>query len=409
MAAEGKASKLSDAKSNRTTNDKSNIAYLAAFAFYGASMILPSTTLTLSWPVAVSLSKLVLQILAIALLLFCLTKSKFKKAKLLLALFLIAVVVIGGAVSGSFGLVWLALFVLAAQGVNLRQLAWTNLVVNIVFVVILAILAVAGIVDNVVMYRDESFRYAMGFLQPNSFGRALAEVSIGLFIWRFGTFKFTDYAVIALMGIACFIVSGSRTSTLIIISVISFMALSTWHNGESGVSLSLSWVSPLVFWMLVLLSFFLAFQFDQSSPIQKNLDELLTNRLYYMHYYVDTYPPTLFGQDLEGIATVGVYGLVNQLILDNSWIYSLEVFGLIPTIVLLFLMVPLIRQGLRNGTEGPFPYLLIISALFSFTEAIAYSPFHTYLLVGLSVLVLDREWRSFLRYEKPADKKGARA
>lgn len=372
-------------------------AYLTAFAFYGLSMILPSTALVNSWPAGVSNAKLLLQAISIALLLTCVAKGTFRPKRILATLFLSCVVIFAALIGGSFGLVWLVLFILAAQNVSLRQLATVNSIVNTIVVVVLAFLATAGFIDSVVLYRDESLRYAMGFLQPNSFGRSLAEISIGMFVCRFGRFKFTDYALQAALGASCYLISGSRTSALVIVLVLFFMAFTGSRKNKARSTFRAYRVAAVTFISLVLLSLYLAFAYDPNNSAMEWLNSLLTDRVYYMNYYVSFYPPLPFGQDLEGALTVGVFGLVNQLILDNSWVYSLEVFGIAPTILLVLVTLFLIRDASFSRGSTPFPYLLILSAVFAFTEATAFNPFHSYYLIGTAVLALDNTWDEFLR------------
>ena len=372
-------------------------AYLAAFAFYGLSMILPSTALVNSWPAGVSSAKLILQAISIVLLLICIARGRFRPKRLVPALLILCVVVSAAFIGGSFGLVWLVLFILAARGVSLRQLALTNSIVNASVVVVLTFLAAAGAIDNIILFRDESLRYAMGFLQPNSFGRSLASISIGLFVCRFGGFKFTDYVLQAALCASCFLISGSRTSAATIALVILFMVLTRNRNAiAQHMSHAYRFASAL-FIVLVVLSLYLAFAYDPTNPVMEWLNSLLTDRIYYMNYYVSTYPPTLFGQDLERALTVGIFGLANQLILDNSWIYCLEVFGVIPTVILVFLTFCLMRNASLYQGLTPFPYLLILSTVFSFSEATAFNPFYSYYLVGAAVLVLDITWDDYLK------------
>lgn len=360
-------------------------------------MILPSTALVNSWPAGVSNVKLVLQAISIALLLSCVVKGTFRPKRIIATFFLACVVASSALVGGSFGLVWLVLFILAAHGVSLRQVASVNAIVNAIVVVALAILTMTGIIDSIVFYRDGSLRYAMGFLQPNSFGRSLAEISIGMFVCRFGRFKFTDYALQIALGASCYLISGSRTSAVVIALVLFFMVFTEGRKSGVQPTFRAFRVAAVTFFSLVTLSLYLAFAYNPNNPVMEWLNSILTDRIFYMNYYVSTYPPMPFGQDLEGALTVGIFGLVNQLILDNSWIYSLEMFGIIPTILLVLVTFLLIRDASLYKRSTPFPYLLILSAVTAFTEATAFNPFHSYYLLGAAVLVLNITWDDFLK------------
>lgn len=93
----------------------------------------------------------------------------------------------------------------------------------------------------------------------------------------------------------------------------------------------------------------------------KNIDRLLSKRIYYTEQYLQKYDINLFGQKIETVSTVQSRLLnISPQILDNSYIVLLLKFG----IILLFCSCLLLSLRLKLSYRERDKLLIIILIIF---------------------------------------------
>lgn len=234
-----------------------------------------------------------------------------------------------------------------------------------------------------------------GFVHPNVTAQLIMIIFLLYSSEKAGLFKLIDYVLIELGGIISFALTGSRTSTIIIclIPVVLFIGKSIIEHAYSGMVLRMF----MIYSQLIVMMFtYLSVEFLENSIILKELDLILSNRLFLNYYSLNKFGIKLFGQnvnltDNSGTIYNNIRGMGNwSVTCDCSYMVSLIIMGLIPTIIVMVGFVILMKKAIkrRNYMVMSMAFLL---ALYSFNESqmIEIYSFFVYFYIKANDNILD--------------------
>ena len=215
---------------------------------------------------------------------------------------------------------------------------------------------------------------ALGFGHPNVTAQIIMLICL-LWISEIGVdLRIKHYVYIEIAAGITFLITGSRASTFVMfvtpfcIEVFKTMLCSK-KKDVKAVKLAFCYIQ-IAFTMFALFSA----KYLASSSFLQRLDELFSNRLFLNYYALNQYGIKIFGQNVELMDNSGnVYNNINNtynwnVTCDCSYIASLVIMGLVPTIIVLIGFVVLMRKAILNGNYIVASVAFLISA-YAFCES----------------------------------------
>lgn len=358
-----------------------HMLYYAAFTLFVIGNCAASTTSTS--PFLPSL-KLGCQIVAIAFLLLKVLFDRFGLKQLALFAPISFAFAYSGYICSDYSLLWGWLFIVTGRDAKLINLARIALFVFASSLVITVALSLVGVIPNLLSYRGSHTYYAFGFTHINALGLCIYEIVIALMILRYPKYTIGDYAYCILSFFLILVTTGSRTSMLCVAAALLMIVLV-----KSGFafkhSRGLLLILKTLFVFEVLFSLCFLFVDPTAGGVFSLIDNVLSNRAYYAHYYFQQAGIGLFGTNFDGFETLTAGGYyIDGIVIDNAYCHAILVNGLIPFLI----MVALIYKCYRKfRTEGQFTVIAMAMALFSFvglTEGSALNFYTAYALLALT-------------------------
>lgn len=363
--------------------------YLCAFFCYGIGYEISITSFASRFPQESAVINLSLQVIALALLVIKILVQRYDIKRMLIVVLLSIPLLLGSLSSDNYSTLWLVLFAISAQGITLRDIATTGFAATLIVVVGTIFLALLGVLDNTPYYRsDGTVRYALGFAHPNSLGVCVMQACICLLVLGFGRVRLAHYAFMVLAALTCLFVCDSRTESFAVLLILACAVMSTkkYFREKHAIVCVLAFAATLA--AAVLSLYFMAF-YNPSNALHSMVNDMLSYRLNYAHYYFETYPPSLFGQASAEISEF------SSIPLDNSWCKELEVHGAISIAYILILELCIFLKARKSAVPGSLPYVILVYAFVSLSETIAFHIFFNISLIAITSTVFAASIDSF--------------
>ena len=235
----------------------------------------------------------------------------------------------------------------------------------------------------------------LGFGHPNVTAQLLMIIILLWVSEKAGKLKPIHYIGIELSGLITFLLTDSKTSTIVIFSIPFVMVFSekimsrTWYSKVPKFLMTYSQ-------LLVMLFTYLSARFLETSSILKTLDLVFTNRLFLNYYALNKFGIKLFGQnvtlsDNSGTIYNNIHGWYNwSVTCDCSYMATLLVMGFIPTVIILIGYILLMKKAIKRHNYMIMSVALLL-AIYSFCESQmleVYSSFVYFYLIADDI-VLD--------------------
>lgn len=361
--------------------------FYLAFFIYGMGAGVSSTSLVLAYPDLASMATHASQITALALLLLKALLQNYRVSRLCLALAVVSLAFAVSRTTDDYSFVWLAAFVLSCEGVRFRSVAKAALSFNIAIVLLAAFLSLAGVIPNLEFIRDDVVRSAMGFLQPNNFGSRMLQICLALYVIRYQRYTAWDYVFVLVCAAATWQLCNSRTSVYMMIALaLIAMPLVTRCSRvrrprrwvvACGVAFAAAFASSIYFMV----------SYNSANWLHALLNNILSDRLYLMHYYYEMYPPSMFGQYLAEAYTDRITYSSTGLVLDNAYARLVEVYGFALAAVFAALFLSVYRRAYREGELSSVVVAFTVFAVVGVAEASMLNVVSNYSLLALSAFL----------------------
>ena len=235
----------------------------------------------------------------------------------------------------------------------------------------------------------------LGFGHPNVTAQLIMIIILLLVSEKAGKLKPIHYIGIELSGLITFLLTDSKTSTIVIFLIPLVMVFSekimsrTWYSKVPKFLMTYSQ-------LFVMLFTYLSARFLETSSILKTLDLFFTNRLFLNYYALNKFGIKLFGQnvtlsDNSGTIYNNIHGWYNwSVTCDCSYMVTLLVMGLIPTVIILIGYILLMKKAIKHHNYMIMSVALLL-AIYSFCESQmleVYSSFAYFYLIADDI-VLD--------------------
>lgn len=248
------------------------------------------------------------------------------------------------------------MLIIASKDINFKKFIKFDLVIKVIFCFIIIIFSQIGIAENYVILRaDGTIRQSLGFSHPNALAAYWLSICCDYIYLAFNKNKIIKLFICTIITFIIGYITDSRT---VIICVSLMMILLLYNNYlNNKIIKKIVIFLPYLLFALSLSSAYLY----KSSDLIKNIDRLLSKRIYYTEQYLQKYDINLFGQKIETVSSVQSRLLnISPQILDNSYIVLLLKFG----IILLFCSCLLLSLGLKLSYRERDKLLIIILIIF---------------------------------------------
>lgn len=236
----------------------------------------------------------------------------------------------------------------------------------------------------------------LGFGHPNVTAQLIMIIILLWVSEKAGKLKPIHYIGIELGGLISFLLTDSKTSTIVIFLIPFVMVFSekimsrTWYSKAPKFLMTYSQ-------LLIMLFTYLSARFLETSSILKTLDLVFTNRLFLNYYVLNKFGIKLFGQnvtlsDNSGTIYNNIHGWYNwSVTCDSSYMVTLLVMGLIPTVIILIGYILLMKKAIKRHNYMIMSVALLL-AIYSFCESQmleVYSSFVYFYLIADDVALDD--------------------
>lgn len=326
-------------------------------------------------------------------LIYIIAQKKYSLKELMTFLVVGILLLIGYVVSGQAAYFKGFLLIIASKNIPYRK------ILNVcrkalTFVLGLGIfLFLIGISNSGISRRGAS---GLGFGHPNVTAQLIMII---ILLWtseKAGKLKPIHYIGIELGGLITFLLTDSKTSTIVILLIPLVMVFSekimsrTWYSKVPKFLMTYSQ-------LLVILFTYLSARFLETSNMLKTLDLFFTNRLFLNYYVLNKFGIKLFGQnvtlrDNSGTIYNNIHGWYNwSVTCDCSYMVTLLVMGLIPTVIILIGYILLMKKAIKRHNYMIMSVALLL-AIYSFCESQmleVYSNFVYFYLIADDIVLDD--------------------
>lgn len=334
--------------------------------------------------------KIILQIAIIGLLVLKGIIQKVRVERWAIALLLTVVGFLTWKYSGTAWLFWAVIFIVFGYGIDIQKLSYVVFASTLILLLITVGGSLLGVVDNAAFIRGGVLRYGMGFIHPNSLGLFCSVLCASFSVAKFGRPLYSDYFLLSISICLVLYFCDSRTSALLmLIQAILLAVFSQCKTVKSRNVACNGFIAAFVF--LVLLSVYFMVCFDASNPLHAALNNLLSGRLYFMHGYFCLKPFSLFGCSYEDFAPIyWENGQSQPFVVDNGYCHLFLHFGVISFAIFIFAYLFVLHDLSKIRSWDYRLFLLVLMAVYSFTETVGLQIETNYALLILSVYLFEK-------------------
>lgn len=374
-----------DLDSDWQSSKRSKRSYLFVFALYLCAYNLNFTTFR-------DLSYLHLDVFYLAVRFLCavvlfariigISKTGFERWQIVLFSICACLLITSTAISGSWNILLLFLFVVAGKGIEAKDLAHVSFWCSLGIAVVTVTAASLGFISTVMMHSlINSVRQAPGFTHPNSLGVLLLCMTCSFAVLRFRKMTITDLAFYGFMYYLCDVVVFSRTSALCILLIGALSILTTLFRGRAFDRLLIVF-GLLAFLCLSCLTYYLMIFYNPSVSWMSDFNSLLSSRPALMHYFSAAFPPSLFGFNFDGVPIR--FGSFDTFLVDNAYAHIVLESGFLVAVLLSVAWILTMVQALRFHELRPSIFGLIVFSFVAFSETAAFFICINFCLIGFS-------------------------
>lgn len=293
-------------------------------------------------------------------------------------------------------LVWIAAFVICAQGVSIRTLAKITIIIWTPIIIITALLSCLGIIDNYTIFGvwgrsalspEPMARYSLGFIHPTTFGLVCTAVCTALLVlaekWRHPWVAVVLSLVVAVL---VYLVTNSRGPVLTSVFAVVLFGLS--RIKKPYISRTLVLLAGLVYAAMVCMTLVGSFFYSEKNPIMILLNKVSSNRFKFGNMLIEDGGLSLLGIGRDSWPHIEVDG-VQQFSIDSAYMFAVASFGIIG-IIILIIIAKLYVVAWKENWFGPALFGLSVFLVAGFTEQVPFMPFYNYYVIAFAALLYGK-------------------
>ncbi|CDB16986.1 putative uncharacterized protein [Clostridium sp. CAG:221] len=316
-------------------------------------------------------------IIAFIMLLIKLVITKYTKKEIIICIVLIAIGIMSCLSSGREGVLLTIITIIGLKKIPYRRVLYLAFIIRSFIFTALITLSLSGIIENVTInhWRDGVgivSRYGLGYEHPNLLHTNLFILII-LFIYIFyEKLNVICYISILVINWIIYSFSVSRTGLFAIILAVLITALLKRKLISKKIFYS---ICKMVIPLCVLFTILTSLGYDKFNII-KNLDRLLSGRIYYSSYFLQNYKWNGFGRSLSG----------DKNLLDNGYVVLIINYGIIIFGLYIFGYYKIIKKFIVHNMDKEL-LMIILFSIYGITEGYIPNIFMNLSLIFLSGVI----------------------
>lgn len=240
-------------------------------------------------------------------------------------------------------------------------------------------LSLLGIIDNekISMWRngEVSERYSLGFEHPNMLHLTFFLL-VALYVYNnYEKLTIFHYGIIAGLNLILYHFSVSRTGMIVTMLLIVFGMISKFKT----INKIIVKLPIMIFIVLLIFSFVTGMLYGKVGIMDK-VNDLLTGRVAYSHYYLQTYGFSLFGNNIKNDTNASF---------DNGYLYMYIQFGIIGLTYLSVLYLKIFKKIMQEF-DVKKAILSICFLIYIFTESFSPNIFMNIILLFVAETIFSK-------------------
>ena len=236
-------------------------------------------------------------------------------------------------------------------------------------------------------YRDGKYilRYSFGYSHPNYFHLLFFILSTLFLLIYIKKINFFIIIILCILNTIIFKFSVSRTGVFV-----CYMTYFLAYFSKKSIKFRniIKFVSPIVIIGLLPLSIILGIFYD-IIPFMSKLDIITTGRIQYIHQLLNYSLPPLFGsQEFNSVVNF-----------DNGYISLLYENGIIPTIIIYFLLIKTILYLEKENMYWELFSLFVVS-IYGLTESFWPSISINFTLYFIAFAIYEKNYKRTFKHER---------
>ena len=265
-------------------------------------------------------------------------------------------------------LLYFAIALTTMQDVDFKVIAKIDIVIKSICMPIVFSLYFLGIIPSYDIIEPGIARYTLGYFNPNGLFFGVLVVCLDILILAGDNLQTRDFFVLALIGMIFGLVTGCRTGVLVLCAIIFVFYLKRKYNYENNkiLTILITYSVPI----LCVLSYLCVVLYKMKIAGIISLDKLMTGRIRFASEFFDKYGISLLGQSI--FTATGLEAVLNRAraySLDNYYMYCLIAYGLVYSMVLIFISV-IAQKNLAKRKMFSYSIILSFLAIYSLSEKI---------------------------------------
>lgn len=316
--------------------------------------------------------------------------------------FVYSVILLGAAIlsyvnSGRDEVLILAIAVLGAFGISRKRLVaslYKGLFMGVMIVIGLALVGVLDIGEmDTVRGGQTVTRYSLGFSHANTLAILILELCLLYLYLNRAFMKKYKYVCLLVIGLICYRVTYSRTTSICFIIVLAvafllrFVEKTQWEKAWNFLSRH----TVTILGVLGLLgTLYVVRNYRSGVGVASLVNDMIGVRIPLLYDALQMYSINLFGQSVNIVNSQEYYLFQGTgVVLDNSYIYMLLEYGAVPTVLVLFGYLGGLRS-MAKKKEYVFIICMAVYLILGFTEKYFSGLSYNFTLLVLIDFLYDR-------------------
>lgn len=344
----------------------SNIYILAIIIYVLAFILLDNTVLASNYSTIFSIIKYVAVFIVLIKILVCdITKYTTRTFGILLILFIYFTFISFYCDNRYF--LQLLVLIVGAKNVSFEKIVKYVLISEILLLTTLIILSLTGVITNFSSIRYGLMRYALGFKYTSSISGYIWGISLLFVFLKNKKLKTVDYFGLIGVNYIFYLLTASRNgfySSIILLVLV--MIYNIFEKYQPKINNIITYIAKFLPLMLVIFSIAISLMYNPKNEFMVKVNKNFSGRLNLQNKAVQTYPINLFGRNIEWVTNYDIklnkkkYKSSDMNFVDNSYINILLNFGIVFTLLLLWLFYKLVEYNHHNKNDFSNILLIVI-------------------------------------------------
>lgn len=231
------------------------------------------------------------------------------------------------------------LFMITARYINFECFIKRDFALKLTLFIFIVLSCAFGIINNYTPVINNSQKMSFGFGHPNVYCFYLFVIILEYMYIQYKKIGFKQIFTIFILFISVYLTGAARTSSISFF-IVFFLYIFAKKKVAFVCGELMTFLYILGFVVVIIFSFVSVYLYMDGSSIMYELNKIITGRLYLAAEFLKLYDINLFGNEVVTLGARAAKELNEMpMILDNSYIRCVLFYGLVFSLVLVFLYI----------------------------------------------------------------------